>query len=353
MDNFNFQYYIVFTFLALFSIFVSLKLDIKGKNSRLGLWYIVPFLVFIIYLFGNRTKEIGADSSTYAFIFQNTALQDFGIEFMNAFLFQTLGKLTYNYQVLFIVYSVLFVSIYIYALKRFSINFETSFPLVVFAAICIFTFKNMGINIMRQGVAISFFLLGLSFFLKKSKLAYVFFVISVGFHTTSAILLLLVFMQKWLKNVNINVLYGLYCFSILLSFFAIGIKNLASFVDLSIFDEKRTEGYLNTSYNVYETGFKLNFVIFNSLFLIIFNSIRRFFVNDDYEFILRLFITTSIVFFFMFEIPFSDRWGLFSWILIPILISPLFSVDFKYKLKTVTTLFLILIFVVFEYIMWN
>ncbi|MHC8947791.1 EpsG family protein [Sphingobacterium hungaricum] len=328
-------------------------MDIKRKESMLPIFYIGPLLLMIVYLFGNRGKDIGADSATYASIFQNADIQDFGIEFLNAFLFTTIGSVTYSYQILFIVYSVLFVLVYTISLKRLSDIFNANFALVIFSAICIFTFKNMGVNIMRQGVSLSFFLLGLSFYIGKSKWAYLFFVISIGFHTTSAILLVLVFLQRWIKNMNINILFFCYGLAIVLSFFSIGIKTVASFVDLSVLDEKRAEGYLNTTYNVYETGFKLNFVVFNTIFLAIFNFIRKTINDENYNWLLRLFITTSVVFFFMFEIPFSDRWGLFSWILIPILISPVFSINFKYRLATITTLFLILIFVVFEYIMWN
>lgn len=353
MDTFNLQYYLVFAFLTFFSLLISLKLDLKEKASRLPNFYIIPILLSIMLLFGNRGREIGADTRTYIYMFQNIEMQDFGFEFLNSILFNFIGAITYDYEVLLIIYSILFVTVYSLALKNFSAIFGASFPLVLFAGICIFTYKNMGINIMRQGVALSFFLFGLSLLLNRNKWSYLFFFISIGFHTTSLILLFLVFIQKWFRNININIFYSVYIVAIILSFLSIGIKNIASIVDLSVLDEKRTEGYLNTAYNVYETGFKLNFVVFNTIFLLIFNFIRKTFDNKNYEMLLRLYITTSVVFFFMFEIPFSDRWGLFSWVLIPVLISPIYSSNFKYKLKTITTFFLIMIFVVFEYIMWN
>lgn len=51
-----------------------------------------------------------------------------------------------------------------------------------------------------------------------------------------------------------------------------------------------------------------------------------------------------------FQLPFSDRWGLFSWFIIPFLISPVFYSPFvKGNIKIHFVIMLVLIYIGFNF----
>ena len=51
----------------------------------------------------------------------------------------------------------------------------------------------------------------------------------------------------------------------------------------------------------------------------------------------------SIIFFLCFQIPYSDRIGLFSWMMLPILMAPYFSDKSKYSFIAIIVMILIYI----------
>jgi len=85
------------------------------------------------------------------------------------------------------------------------------------------------------------------------------------------------------------------------------------------------------------------------VFLVIGFYFKKYRVNNqDFNTILKYYMLASALFFFAFQIPFSDRWGLFSWVFIPLVIGQFFSLErpkrFDYILPT---FFLISIFIFF------
>jgi hypothetical protein len=189
-----------------------------------------------------------------------------------------------------------------------------------------FFFKTIGINIMRQGVALGFFLLGLSLYFKNYKrIAMIFFVAALLFHFSILLPLFFFFFCNYFKTPKYFIY--VYIFSIFLSFFGFGFAFLASkFSFMSfIFEDNRLSSYANSGDDFYEVGFRLNFVIFNSFFAFIGHYL---YVNRAelsfkyYNTIYFSFLLLSSVFFLSFDFSYSDRSGLLSWILIPLLLVP-------------------------------
>ncbi len=97
------------------------------------------------------------------------------------------------------------------------------------------------------------------------------------------------------------------------------------------------------------------FVVFNTVFLVILSYISRvvlkyhILLKEEYDILFRYFLVASFVFFMAFQIPYSDRWGLFSWITIPILMAPVFTFSkTNMKFKTPIVLFFMFIYVFFQ-----
>ena len=132
----------------------------------------------------------------------------------------------------------------------------------------------------------------------------------------------------------------------------IGVLNVVQHL-LPFIDEGRKSYFLGEE-SLYITGFKVQFVAFNSFFLFLFiyiyEQINKLQVFHDYKVYLKYYILSSSVFFLMFHIPYSDRVGLMSWVVIPVLCSPVFSVESNRKLsKILMVLLLVFIFIFFQY----
>ena len=112
----------------------------------------------------------------------------------------------------------------------------------------------------------------------------------------------------------------------------------------------RRNGYLDGSMvKEFEVGFKPQFVFFNTLFLFIFLLLRKYGQKqENYDILLKVYIGLSCIFFFMFQIPYSDRWGVMSWMFIPFLLAPVFGENGKYKTSLVAVLFLSTLFIIFQ-----
>ena len=102
-------------------------------------------------------------------------------------------------------------------------------------------------------------------------------------------------------------------------------------------DSGRFSTYFLNDDGLYQVGFKPQFVAFTTLFLGIGLYMRRqsFMIastwSTSYDQLLKYFISVSFLFFMAFQIPYSNRWGLFAWIAIPFIVLPCFSKDFKPK----------------------
>jgi hypothetical protein len=209
----------------------------------------------------------------------------------------------------------------------------------------------MGINIMRQGVSISFFLLGLSFYFKNlKKISYIFFIVSLLFHVTILISLVFLYVSTKLKTPKYCIY--LYIITIVISFFGFGYNFLISkFPQLVFLIDERFISYTNNEKEIYEVGFKLNFVVFNSIFAFIGYYLYSKGAEKSFKYYNSIFFTFLILssnFFLTFDIPYSDRIGLLSWILVPFLLVPLINSEIvKYGP------FKVFIFCIFIFIYFN
>lgn len=358
MDIFNLKYYIIYFVFAVAAFIFSMYIDIKKKNYN-NISRFVTFLLFIIIavVFGFRDSDIGSDTEMYKWQFLTYSNVDFGIQVAFKYFIILTHFFTENYHYFLFAVSLLYVSIIFWSINIYIKNFEANFLLVGFAFVSLIFFIQLGINIIRQGVSLAFVLLAISYYIKdrnniKSWLLP--FIVAIGFHATSAIILFLFFIILLLKRITLNYYYLWYF--ILLGISAVGgsILSLGSFLNyFLVIDSKRADFYVKDqgTDGEFVVGFKAQFAVFNTIFLIIFSLINYKLLkneNENYKLLLKYYMFISGVFFMMFQIPYSDRWGIMSWITIPFLVAPLFSIKNTSKYGMLTVMFFIFIFVFFN-----
>ena len=99
-----------------------------------------------------------------------------------------------------------------------------------------------------------------------------------------------------------------------------------------------------TGETTYKIGFRPDFVGYNTMFLVLFFMFIKS-TNFKGIFLLKIYILTSAIFFFNFYIPFSDRFGLYSWVIIPLLFYNIINESFPRRRLYISTVVLISFFI--------
>ncbi|MGK6352539.1 EpsG family protein [Parapedobacter sp. DT-150] len=328
----------------------SVEQDVNKKVLPPRIQYIISWSVLFLFglAFGFRDYKVGTDTKTYIGIFEEYATYDFGVELV----FKGLVGLTRiftNSRGFLIVMAFIYVLLLGTVIRQKTFNENRLLLLLTF--VTLFFFKNFGFNAMRQGIASMLILLAINSWEKDKKLyAFLFSVIAVGIHTSSLLIILLYLAVKKVRS--IKSLLAVYIIAALISITGNGIRSLSNLVpEVAMSDRRAAYFVLEMSY---ETGFRIDFFAFNTLFLIVALAIKRYMLNDNSEYAiaytrwLKYFALSSSLFFLSFDMPFSDRWGLLSWISIPYLLEPLASKKNSYKISTLYTLIMGALFIVFE-----
>lgn len=214
----------------------------------------------------------------------------------------------------------------------------------------------MSINVIRQGVSLCILLFAYSLWVEgnNNKKIFVLVLFSLAFHSTSIIPFLIFLLCIFIGNFKIISYFILFYFiSVFLAYLNIGFQSFSPlFLDF-LGNNRRSSYFSGESYD-YQIGFKTQFVIFNTIFLLIGlyvrNGILDIHLKKKYNILISYYIISSIFLFMAFQLPFSDRWGLFSWVSIPFLVIPLFYSPFlKDGIKIHYILMFIAIYVGFKF----
>ncbi|AWX45806.1 hypothetical protein HME9304_02836 [Flagellimonas maritima] len=331
-EGFTEQHYVLlFKYILVFLIVVGSlilrSLEYKKlvflRNDRNLL---IIFCVFIIIFSGTRGYRIGTDTYNYYMFYYIkglgiTNIFTFLSYFKSDFLFEVLAYITFqfkNYTVFLMAVSIIINGCLYMFVRKFTDFGNAGSSLLFFLTIASsFSFLSIEINIIRNGLSIGFVLLGLYYLDKKFfKKCIIFFIIGYLFHRTAVIPIFIAFSAYFGWKVQLKYYLALYLLFIGLSFVGFGFDKISILSSISGEDFKRLAFQGETTYRI---GFRYDFVLYNSFFLFLFIKFSDLKNRTDLFFI-RFYILASIVFFMNFNIPFSDRIGLYSWIIIPILL---------------------------------
>lgn len=182
--------------------------------------------------------------------------------------------------------------------------------------ISLFSSYNLGANALRQAIAIPIGLIGLKFLLERKLLFGVLLILLGTLFHKSVFLVLLSWMLTTNKVQIKNYIY------IWLSFTVLSISGVFSGVVNYIKYDFESYSHLagDAALERYQTGFRIDFWMFSVIPLILFYFLKQP-KKDEYSQLMKIYITIFSFFILMFEIPYSDRVGLYTWTMFPILCS--------------------------------
>jgi len=358
IDNNSFHLYFnllyaITGYLAVLSSFSNeFKKDILTQNA-LSQYLTFPVIILLSILIGFRAYDVGTDTGNYYYSLWQQRPE---IELNGEFLFPLIAIILQYFQLNFTYFLFLIAILFFYflykALKNYTQLYQANILMALFSSMSFFFFLSLSINVIRQGVSLAILLYAYTLIEKKSSTIKIILlcVLSLAFHQTSIIPILVYGLSYIISKKGNKIIIPM----ILLYFLAVGLAlanfgflNVAPFLADLLGGDRRT-GYISGENYDYTVGFKPQFVAFNTFFLILsVYTLKR--LNDkklktSYLRLVIYFVITSILLFLAFQLPFSDRWGLFSWISIPFLVTPLFYSPFvngKIKIHFVLAMFLI------------
>ncbi|WP_445384799.1 EpsG family protein [Robiginitalea sp. IMCC44478] len=342
---------LVGTFIVLGMLVLRLlefKIQAYKRNDKTLL---IVFTGLIIFWAGTRGHKIGTDTSNYHdfYFLQSLYLPDYSeffVYFNSDLIFEVLMFFTFIFKD-FTVFTFVVACVFNIVLFTFVRKFtdygnkgSSLFLFLTFASF--FSFTSLELNIIRNAVAISFFLIGLHYLLNDyKKKTLVFFILALLSHLTSLIPIVAILIALYFQNTPIKYFLALYFAMILASFFGFGLHTISFLQNL---DGEYANRLVFQGETTYRIGFRPDFVLYNSFFLFGLMIISKMKSRTE-KMIFRYYILTSIIFFLNFYIPFSDRIGVYSWICLPILIYTVLINNFPRSYLHLSSLALIFIFV--------
>lgn len=318
LDDYRTLYYVlIFVFFIIGYITNSFH---KGKKH-----YVIYAIILLLSLFiGNRPINVGADTIAYQYMFDGENGKS---------LTDTIGKgaplfvLLLRFCSIFgdvhfcftLISFITLLGTYLFA-KKICENEDLSSPLLLFfSMISMDIFFNQQFNIIRTGIAAVFlYFFFYELYYKQYKTALIYAFISIGLHISMFIPIVILLFINCIK-IEEKYYISIYLLSIIVSFFGYGVHSISDY--LLGYDYRQVQQYLSGEDFDYKVGFRVDFLIFNTFFLVFFLYLRKLMnmKSDFFDYCIKYYILTSVVFILWFYIPFSDRIGAFSWNFIPVI----------------------------------
>ncbi|MEG2832321.1 MAG: EpsG family protein [Bacilli bacterium] len=283
------------------------------------------FLIFLIlfiflgFFVGARTDLIGSDTITYRFFYYN--YQYVSYEFLFQALIESLASNGFRAEVFFfsifilnfivIYFLIQQVSLYI-GIKRTLPFYFLSFSFLLWSS----WFEVAVTNALRQGLSLNIALLSLLFFLRKRYLFFsFFFIISLLFHKSSFLVLIVPFLLV-LPMGKILFIFLLLNIMYVTGWNELIVSGLLGRYGVILFSE---DSYTNV---IMYKGFQFGLFIYSVFWVFTYLFLSKY-VNLDVKLklniskIVKVFIILSFPFYLLGYLPFSNRYAFLFWFLIP------------------------------------
>lgn len=353
---------VIYAFVAICTVFIGLKIDLgktKNKETYIQLFLTSMVILGLFFLVGFRNIDVGTDTKAYYEIYW---LNEGGVDGASEYLFYWLSKtvkyLGGSFTSFLLLISGLFYYLIFKSFSKITSYYGVGLFLLLFSFLSLFFANSLTINVIRQGLSLALLLYAYGVWLSdKAKIKTILFLFLAFITHTTAIIPIVIFVviNTFLKRVKLIYYYMFFFMGIIISILGIGLFDFLPFFNSVMGDDRRISYITNQSDN-YTLGFRPAFAAFNTAFLFIFIYFNRKILpkeqelKSNYELLLKYYVLSSFLFFMSFQTPFSDRWGLFSWIAIPLMTIPAFTIGkTRLKFKTPVVLLFIFIYIFFKF----
>lgn len=197
------------------------------------------------------------------------------------------------------------------------------FLIAIFFLFTAFSFWSYATNGIRNGMATSIAMLGLSFFMKTRKemvIGYALLILASLTHKSTMLTIASATAALFLKDTNKNITFWLFCI-VLGILFQEQFKSLFSW----LVDDGRMAYYLNQEVDkemFSSTGFRWDFLLYSALPIFIgWLAISKQKINDKtYAFLLHTYIFSNAFWVLINTAAYSNRFAYLSWFLYPIVL---------------------------------
>lgn len=346
---------IFYNALLILIIFAVLQLYKKGKVKKRGKEYSSFILLLTVTLYMGLRPISGVyftDMATYNYIFERYASggniihkNDF---FWHVFMKACSGIMTAN--VFFLICATLYITPLYIAVKKWVKRDSYLLFLMIVAS---FSFWAYGVNGIRNGIATSFFVLGLSYGKENKIFKYFIFLLAILIHKSIMIPLVAYFLTLFFKNPK-HYLIG-WLIAIPLSL-ALGSFWEVFFASLGFGGERAqylTSGNLNNDSFAY-AGFRWDFLLYSTsaVYAGYYFIIKKQFYDKIYIQLFSIYLTANAFWILVIRANFSNRFAYLSWFLIAIIIFyPFLKAEF-FKRQHVVLAYVMLAYFGFTYIMF-
>lgn len=308
----------------------------SGKNSDWNRAGICIFIAYIVFVIGLRSESLGTDTWLYLDLFDAKSVNE--LSFTNEWLFYgpvsllvpVLDPLLGRSSGLFVVAMIYAFGIY-RAVRLWGGN---QWLLLLLFIISGWSFYNSAINVIRSGIAISFTLCAAHYALragpwtKKRFAGFILWAMAAcsvhGFQ--------FMFVCALLGSIFLpQLLIWLIAYFAMAGAVYSGINPLASLAHTSLVN-KRADYYIAAASH-YRTGFRWEFFGFNTLMLAapFYFIVIRGYRAAHYRKLVCYYLICSTLFVSAFYASYSDRVGLMSFFIVPLLaVSPLSDCEYEY-----------------------
>lgn len=186
-----------------------------------------------------------------------------------------------------------------------------------------FSFWGYATNGIRNGMATSIAMLGLSFFMRTKKeliIGYGLLIIAALTHKSMMLTIATATAALYLRNTKVNITFWLFCI-VLGLIFQEQFKSLFA----GLIDDRRLTHYLNieVSDKVFsKTGFRWDFMLYSSLPILVgwYAILKQNIIDKTYAFLLHTYIFSNAFWILINTAAYSNRFAYLSWFLYPIIL---------------------------------
>lgn len=336
MIAYYYTYWCVCALFFLILIFKGLHFDVKKENDvKIDKVIAVLLTLFSVFYFGLRDEDIGTDTKTYLYSYYemlriNSLYEifesDLGRRDPLFYAYMFIISKTFNQTIFLLITSFFYITPISFVLFKF-FKRDVSFCILFFLVLDVSL--NLGINIIRSGLGISFSLLFMYYLFNKKSISLIIIsgIIAIGFHQSS-IIFLIIFVLIFFTKISIKAYYVALIISYILAVMKIGFAQLP-IIGTIITSSERFASYSDGDLGVGISGMTIYITVFFGLTMILLFYFKNYFIKGDkvYDYFSKAFILSTIVYFLFLNIEYSYRFGVFSYVLLPFILIYPFSVN--------------------------